>query len=172
MSSTKLKGLSEWSAQMSREIKRIPGVTQQGLIAAGLILQAEAQRLTPVASGNLRASAFTVWEGGENNTTPEWKDTTKVYSKNAKGGWTKESERALTPEELAELQESMEQGVQAAKGMAKGMKVIVGFGASYSIFVHEMVDNQHRVGQAKFLEAAARENMDRMVNAIVQRAKQ
>jgi len=167
----KIKGLAEWSDQMRRAIKRIPGATQQGLIAAGLILQAEAQKLTPVASGNLRASAFTVWEGGENNTSPSWHDTTKVYEQNAKGGWTKTTERNLTPQELADLQDAMEQGVAAAKKLGKKSAVVVGFGASYSIFVHEMVGNAHRVGQAKFLETAAYQNMDRMIEAIVRRAR-
>lgn len=167
---TKLTGLADWQRDMRNQIKRIPGATAQGLISAGLILQAEAQKLTPVASGNLRASAFTIWEGGENNTTPSWHATTKVYEKNARGGWTKVVERALTPDELDNLQDAMEQGVATARGIAKKMRVVVGFGAAYSVFVHE-IDAEHRVGQWKFLETAAYQNMDRMINAIVQRAR-
>lgn len=38
-----------------------------------------------------------------------------------------------------------------------GDSVIVGFYCSYSIWVHECMDNYHQVGQAKFLETAVQE---------------
>lgn len=47
--------------------------------------------------------------------------------------------------------------------------VVVGFSVNYAIFVHENLTAHHPVGQAKFLETAARENEDR-INKIVANA--
>jgi hypothetical protein len=49
-------------ARFRREAKSAPSVAdgiEHGLKKAGLMLQAESQRLVPVETGNLRASAFT-----------------------------------------------------------------------------------------------------------------
>jgi len=43
---------------LSGEARRIKGRTKSGLIAGSLMLQGEAQKLTPVDTGNLRGSAF------------------------------------------------------------------------------------------------------------------
>lgn len=40
------------------------------------------------------------------------------------------------------------------------VSVLVGFVASYAIFVHENLEAYHKVGQAKFLEQPAREMRD------------
>jgi hypothetical protein len=40
---------------------------------------------------------------------------------------------------------------------ASGVTVAVGFSTGYAIYVHENLQSQHKVGQAKFLEQPARE---------------
>jgi hypothetical protein len=54
-----LKGLDECLANLNREIKGIEDATIGGLLAAGLIIQRDAQKHVPVEHGFLRASAFT-----------------------------------------------------------------------------------------------------------------
>lgn len=44
---------------LNREVGKIVGRTIAGLLAGGLIIQAEAQRRVPVDTGNLKGSAFT-----------------------------------------------------------------------------------------------------------------
>lgn len=52
----------------------------------------------------------------------------------------------------------LEQKYQGRKAKAGiGESVIVGFTAAYALFVHEDMEADHKVGQAKFLEQPARE---------------
>ena len=51
------------------------------------------------------------------------------------------------------------------------LEVVVGFTQTYALEVHERTDVTHRVGQAKFLETAARTNYNR-VQQEVREAKQ
>lgn len=46
-------------ARMAKTVRQQTGSTRKALLAAGLFLQGESQKLVPVASGYLRASAFT-----------------------------------------------------------------------------------------------------------------
>lgn len=59
MASVRVKGLDQVIANLNSEIGNIEGATVGGLLAAGLIIQAEAQGMTPVDTGNLKDSAFT-----------------------------------------------------------------------------------------------------------------
>lgn len=54
-----VRGLERVIRNINAEVKKIEGRTTAGLLAAGLKVQAEAQRRTPVDTGNLRASAYT-----------------------------------------------------------------------------------------------------------------
>lgn len=55
----KVEGLQEVLRQLNREIGEIESASLKGLLKAGLIVQADAQRTVPVEYGNLRASAYT-----------------------------------------------------------------------------------------------------------------
>lgn len=54
-----LEGLERVFANLNREVSKVKGRTVAGLLAGGLIIQAEAQRRTPVDTGNLKGSAYT-----------------------------------------------------------------------------------------------------------------
>lgn len=56
---SRVEGLEVVLGNINREIERIESATMGGLLAGGLIVQAQAQRWTPVERGNLRASAYT-----------------------------------------------------------------------------------------------------------------
>jgi predicted metal-dependent phosphoesterase TrpH len=43
--------------------------------------------------------------------------------------------------------------------------------AEYAIYVHEMVDNYHRVGEAKYLQNAIAENTNKIKDIIVSRLR-
>lgn len=53
------------------------------------------------------------------------------------------------------------------KGKDK-LTVVVGYSQSYALEVHERTDVQHKVGQAKYLEEAARNNAHNVSNSIRQ----
>lgn len=54
-----VKGLEEITRNINRQIAAMPRATMAGLMAAGLIVQRDAQLHVPVDTGNLKASAFT-----------------------------------------------------------------------------------------------------------------
>lgn len=109
----RIDGVGEFQAALRKLMKKHPERLGRGLKEAGLYLQRESQKLTPVDTGDLRRSAFT-----------------------------------------------------RAKGKGRNVQVEVGFGQSYAIFVHEMVENNHPVGQAKFLETPLRERQPQMTQII------
>lgn len=52
---------------------------------------------------------------------------------------------------------------------ATPLTVAVGFNAAYAVFVHENLEAYHPVGQAKFLESALSDNIDRIVAIVARR---
>lgn len=54
-----VKGVRQVQQNLNKEIAAIKGRTVGGLLAAGLIIQADAQRRVPVEYGKLRQFAFT-----------------------------------------------------------------------------------------------------------------
>jgi hypothetical protein len=55
----KLEGMDKVLANLNRAIAGIQGRTYAGLLKAGLFVQGEAQRETPVDTGALKSSAYT-----------------------------------------------------------------------------------------------------------------
>lgn len=55
----KITGLAEASRELSRQIAAIEGRSREGLLQAGLFIEAEAVDMAPVDTGTLRGSAFT-----------------------------------------------------------------------------------------------------------------
>ena len=53
-----LKGMDKVLRNLNKEIKKIENRTQAGVTAAALKVKAESQKLTPVDTGNLKASAY------------------------------------------------------------------------------------------------------------------
>lgn len=54
-----IKGLDRVRRNLNEKINEVQDQTVGGLLAGGLFLQGESQRLVPVATGNLKGSAFT-----------------------------------------------------------------------------------------------------------------
>ena len=57
---------------------------------------------------------------------------------------------------LDQIVDNLKKKVEESKA-DDGIHCVVGFTQSYAIFVHEIIGNNHPVGQAKFLEQPARE---------------
>lgn len=55
-----ITGLEEVMARLNAEIEKIEGRTKAGLWEAALMVRREAQKLCPVDTGNLKASAYTL----------------------------------------------------------------------------------------------------------------
>lgn len=112
-----VEGLDKVMRNLNKEVTKIKGRTIAGLLAGGLIIQAEAQRRVPVDTGNLKGSAFT------------------------------------------------------RKAHDNPKAVVVGFGASYAIYVHEDLQAFHDDGEAKYLENAIVAKQSEVIDAIAAYAK-
>lgn len=54
-----MKGLDKVMKNLNKEIRKVEGLSQEGVLAAGLYVEAEATRNAPLLTGNLRGSAYT-----------------------------------------------------------------------------------------------------------------
>lgn len=163
-------GLKKVVDNINKEIGKIEGRCLEGLISAGLFIRGESQKLTPVATGNLRNSAYVVSE--------------------------LETHAGHTKVRLADPATHMAKvGASQAECKAATIPtVIVGYTASYAIFVHEnpragktggvspsgILYKPNKgskrivfssVGQWKFLEQAIMDNQRKILAIIKAKAK-
>lgn len=133
----KWAGLENVVNNLNDEIAKIEGVTVDGLLEAALFIKEKSQRDTPVDTSNLKASAYVIWGGGKKRAkvqteVPAFK---KVNSK--------------IDIETQHREVLNERNKPHAEPFAE-----VGYTAHYAAPVHEGVNKNFRVGQAKFLEKA------------------
>ena len=105
---TSLDGISEVLSNLNKELAKIEGASLDGLVLAALEVQADAQKLTPVVTGNLQNSAY-VLSSKKTVLGSQAEATAEAASRLAR-------EKAEVENELA---------------------VNVGFTAMYAPFVHE-----------------------------------
>lgn len=149
----RVEKLDEVMRNLNERIRSVSSASRKGLIRAGLLIQREAQRRTPVDTGNLRASAFTVWTGGSN---------VGGEAQGRGGGRFRGTRGEQTAMEFAST--AQRTASQLSTNPDKP-DVMVGFGASYALFVHER-PARHVVGTVKFLEKAVAENTDAIVRTV------
>jgi len=134
----KIDGVRDIQRNLCKADSRIRKALERGVVKAGLYIQRESQRIVPVDTGNLKASAFT-------------------------------------------------------RKIGSGVKfdVIVGYTASYAIYVHENIEEKNKGeprprrrgvdrgnfwdppgrGQSKFLETPAREGKRRLIQIVRKEAE-
>lgn len=76
--------------------------------------------------------------------------------------------QALTPVDTTNLRAGQFTDVEETKN---GIIGVVGAQAAYAIFVHEILENKHEVGQAKFLETAVKQSTREILKLITRFAK-
>lgn len=69
-------------------------------------------------------------------------------------------------ENLSALQATLRERAKEAK--EANVSVLVGFGTNYALYVHENLEANHPVGQAKFLEQPAREMQRDLADIVVE----
>lgn len=159
-----VSGLADALRDLNASVNKIAFRNKKGLIKSGLFVQREAQQRVPIDTGNLKASAFTVWGPSEGKTSASFrgKDSSKLHSRH----------RKLT----AKWGSAMPRG-----NFNPG--VTVGFSAFYAWIVHEDVNASHmktvrvkvggkkvsqfrQIGEAKYLEKAVRMNKHKILQII------
>lgn len=133
-----------------------------GLIKGALLVQREAQLLTPVDLGNLRASGYTVFSKND-----------EVPAATTKGRFKSDGSKS----DVSRLQSGHTAVITKSKGEVKSKKdkttgalinpkAIVGFTAFYATVVHEDLDVKHTVGEAKYLEKSLKRNTSKIIGFI------
>lgn len=115
-------------------------IVKAGLIKAGLLIEREAKKNCPVDLGNLKASGYTV---AYNKPLPS-----VSVKDDPSGKITRAVKKSMTHSKIEVAED-------------KGFTVIVGFGANYALYVHEL-----HASKGKFLEKAVRENRDRILKIV------
>ncbi len=180
-------GLDTVLKNLNKEIEKIEGRTVQGMHQAGRLVQREAQKITPVDTGNLKGSAYVIWGGRR-------RKTKAISDKKFKKGKSKSADKVMT-------EHSGKVGArQGANQIIQHPFAEIGFTAFYAVFVHENLKASHvkaafkggatkkgvtkkgnkkfrkvsgifQAGQAKFLEYALVRNRGKVLSIIKERAK-
>ena len=165
---TRIKGFDVVLSNLNKEIQAIQGRTIQGLIRAAIVIRRDMDRtppLIPVTLGNLRASWYIVTIKGLYTPAPSFK--------------LEEGDHKLSAKQYAELQESYSSAISEAQGMVAGSTknnpfLVMGFGANYALWVHEMlgdIDWNRTNSGPKFFEAAVKRNKDKILQIIADNIK-
>jgi hypothetical protein len=150
-SSIRVAGLDNALEMLRKQPTAVSHRTLTGLVAAGLTVQRISQQLVPVDTGNLKASAFTLWRTmGENENAPAFRGEDAAEA-GARHQRVVQQEKATLPVDYV-----------------KKPEVEVGYSVAYAIMVHENLEARHPGGgTAKFLEVA----FARMANVVMQALK-
>ncbi len=149
----KIKGLPEVLKNLNKAIKAQRGATKAGLTEAGLVIKADSVKNTPIDLGNLRGSAFVMVTG---------------LSVDDSGSFSGEDVSELT----ASYNTAIMEGKAIVGNSQTNLKGIVGYGAYYALFVHEMPSSYNfNSGSNKFLEKAMLKNKDRVLKIIAKHTK-
>jgi len=146
--SVDVRGLTKVLDNLNSKIDAIPFKLKKGLIKAGLLIQREAQKIVPVDTGNLRASAFVAWDTGGRGISPSFSDDNR---------------------DRAKLRMQHADAIQEAQHEAKTAEptVVVGFSAHYAIIQHENYPiKRNPEKEWKYLESAIKRNESRILDEI------
>ena len=112
------------------------------------------------------------WEGIDEFS--EWlRETPGVVVKDVEAGLYQEGELVMarsvrrTPVDTGNLRASAH--VKRPETSGGKSTVTVAYGTDYAIYVHEILTNEHPVGQAKFLESAVKEGMPGFIGRMKKR---
>jgi len=168
-----LSGLDQVFSNLNKELQKIEGRSQEGLVLAALEIRTDAQKLTPVVTGNLRNSAYVASSKGQKS-SPSFKGK--------EAGVLSANHQQRTAQSVVECKTS------------PAIEVHVGFTAVYAPFVHENPRAGKtggyspkgkvykpekgssrivwsRVGQWKFLEDAVKQNMKKILTIVAAKAR-
>jgi hypothetical protein len=169
----KVSGM-KWTEQRMLAVARaLRKATQSALIDVGLDIQGRAQRLTPLNTGNLRASAFTMWPSRLISV-----DRLPEIVEGAAGGMvaagtgafhTRGRKYDISEKELSRVLHSHVDALTRTKREVSEEhqpSVYVGFTTYYATYVHENLEARHDIGEAKFLEKAVFQAMPDMARKV------
>jgi hypothetical protein len=162
-----IHGLKEVVENLNREIEKIENRSLGGLIEGARIVWEDVERTeptTPVDTGNLRNSRFTVTATG----VPTGMRSEGAFKDNPK---TKLKGSQMHAEHTAAITEC--QGIaRASEGGRRGKFLLMGYSANYAAPVHENMEARHWTRQSpapsgpKWFEYSLKRNTGKIVEAV------
>jgi hypothetical protein len=150
-SAIRVVGLTQVLRNLNAHLDAVMFVTLEGLVAGGLLIQRDSQKLCPVDLGNLKASHFTIWTGrGGPPPAPKFEG---------------EDSGRLSTDHYQVVAMEMSKLPGGLRGIVRP-QVEVGVSAYYGIFVHEDIKARHTVGGAKFLERSVVRNTAKVLSFV------
>ena len=138
----KWEGLDKVLRKLNLEVEQIEERTRAGLIEAGMFVRREAMIKTPVDTGNLVGSTYTVWGGGSFKR--------QIGQSVGRSQFTGPHADRLSAEHRSKVV-----AARAAVQRVRDLVVEIGYTAYYAVFVHEIDKNYRKPGSSwKFLELA------------------
>jgi hypothetical protein len=148
----RVEGVDRAVKALNAKLEQYKVTAVSELVRIGLMIQRESQENIKddglIDTGNMRASAFTVWTGGPPSREPNFQETGKKSEVTADDMNLLYAIHSATAQEAA--REANEGGDVLITNKAS---VIVAYGAYYSLYVHEDGVSRNWKG-AKFLERA------------------
>jgi hypothetical protein len=148
----RVEGVDRAIAKLKAKLEKYKVDTVSELVRVGLMIQRESQENIKdddlIDTGNMRASAFTVWTGGSPPRDVDFKEKSR---KHPKAIVDTDMLQTVFDQTIREAYAEVNNGedVQVTNKAA----VIVGYGAYYALYVHEDGVSRQWTG-AKFLERA------------------
>jgi len=151
MAGQRVEGLDDVLNKLQHTTVLVKTASLKGVIKAGLLVQAGAQKKTPVDLGNLKNTGFTTWKGRRDVEPREFE------------GREAEDLAEDYPDTIGTHQAEIrrEQGAGDFNPQSR-----VGFSAFYALHVHEDVEQPHVNGQSKYLQASLMENQGKIVSLL------
>ena len=154
----KVEGLEDSEKKLVALANANVGAFNRGILKAGLFLQAKSQKMVPVDTGALKASAYTRLNNAPIVVTGSGTIEPSSFAAKIWGGITGAYNRVFG-----------KKGKQPA-GQTR-MTFEVGYTQNYAVFVHENLTAKHPVGQAKYLEEPARMHRSEMLKLVEEEVK-
>ncbi len=141
--------------------RRVGKAANRGMLQGGLLIQREAQKLVPIDSGNLRASAYTLAAGPFSRPEiPKFTDTGNVSG--IPRDVVEETYRYWAVNRVAK---------QYVGNNAARPRVRVGFTASYAQIVHDDLEVKHTTGEAEYLLKSVSRNSSKVQTFVTNHVK-
>jgi hypothetical protein len=167
---TTVTGLDYVLKRLNEEILGIENRSAKGLVESAVLIRNATENeapLTPLDTGNLRASWFVVSSEG---TQPDRLGYSGNFKKNPRTG--------VKAKDMQAQHSTMVGAAKATVGALakKGPIVIMGYSANYALFVHEMelahpgVEWKREGSGGKWLEAAFKRNRNKIIDTVKKNA--
>lgn len=164
VASIKWVGLDTVIKNLNKEIEEIKGRTVKGLLQAGLRVKADAQRITPVDTGNLKSSAYVLWGGGGRSVQQIGEAVLKDQEQHDQILSERTNKLSSFNDPFAEVGYTANYALKVHEGIRSKKGKLVS---------HVKIDKEKgavQIGQAKFLEQSFNQNKDYILNVIKRNA--